>query len=183
MALNEVQMAPPAGMPAAEAPAGKLKIPDPVAKDPAVRLVLEQKIPGVIVPREKTYAQADAVGEHAQFIREKMGLEFYRAKDESVALFNPVVISQDEVVAADNAGKLMEIFPEYGELTGAAPSEGGETPVAAPAAGMVPPTPQGMPKAPAATVNKTQQGRLSNLVPPTPPGASNVLAGIQAKAI
>lgn len=163
------------------------KLPDIVLKDPAIRLTLEQKIPGVIVPANTRYARAEEVAKHAEGIVENLGLLFFQSRAGDVALYNPALVSADMLAKADEQGKLFEILPEYGKLTGESPAEGSGQP-AATGAKLIPPTPRGMsapaaPKPSAGSKTKQTQARLKNLVPDAPTGGSSVLAGLEKRAI
>ena len=185
MPLSEAQVntanGAPAPPPAAPKGKAKLEVPAVLQQDVALRAVLEQKIPGVVVPPNINYPQANAVAEHHKFIQEKMGLQFYRAKDNGVALFNPVSVSLKEITAADKKGELYALLPEYGKITGATPDGEGTGPPPGGSASVVPPAPQGLPKPPAKLRNLTQAARVSP--PDLAPGASSVLGGLQARAI
>lgn len=163
------------------------KLPDVVLRDPAIRMTLEQKIPGVIVPAGTRYPKAEAVAEHAEAIVENLGLLFYQSRAGDVALYNPALVSSDLLAKADEQGKLFDVLPEYGKLTGEVPSEGEGQPAAI-GAGLIPPTPRGasnpeMPKPSAGSKTKQTQARLKNLVPEAPVGGSSVLAGLENRAI
>jgi hypothetical protein len=154
-------------------------LPEAVSSDPVVRLTVEQKIPGArFAPELEGHPQVQPLEDAAQEIVNTLGLAFYRANDQSAIMFNPDTISNAEVKAADEQGKLPEIFPEYGQLRGisdaGAPPQGGT---------ITPPSAAGVQQPPQNIQNQTQKARLAKLTPQLPPGMSNIVGGLQQKAI
>jgi len=111
----------PAPVSAAPAPDASAELPEAVSKNPVVVSILTGSIPGVVV-RPLYYPEAYELGsKHAQDIQ-NLGLSFYAAQDGSTALYNPVQISEEELVAADQEGVLHQLLPDYEQLTGETPS-------------------------------------------------------------
>jgi hypothetical protein len=158
-----------------------MDIPPVVAKDPAVILTLTKKIPGVIFPDAlEGSPETKPLEDNAAKLQE-MGLMFARDKNKDVILFNPEVIKPKEVKLAIDKGKIYELFPEYTELTGKAAGAGGANKPPPAAASLTPPSAQGLPQPPASVEKATQVARVTP--PDIAPGASNVLGGLQARAI
>jgi hypothetical protein len=152
-----------------------MKIPDQIASDPAIRAVLEQQLPGVYVQEGAEYPIVEEIERSPKSVTDDLGLAFYRSKDETrTAVFNPLVVSPDEVKQADEEGSLDQIFPEYGQVVGSAPG-GEEAPPMPGAPSMPAPVPAGPPPSPA--------DKLRAMTPPTPPGASNLIGAMQAPTI
>lgn len=195
MAINSLEQVPTEPMMSAEAAApapkpvtpdkgakggDKLQLPQQIATDPAIRMTLERKIPGVsFTPDLEGRPEIKPLEENAKLIQEQMGLVFYRVKsDDGAVMFNPLVISPKEVQAADKQKKIYEIFPNYGELTGISDSK-----PAPQGAKMTPPTSKGAPKATAKVRNQTQQARLKSMMPQLPPGMSQTLGSLQVPTV
>lgn len=176
----------PAATPAKPSKGKDMKVkglPEAVVKDPAVRMTLQKSIPGVVFPPTmeedpKAAEKLKPLEENVTKIQDELGLLFMRTKDSGAVMFNPAVISSQEVQVADDQNKLYELFPSYPELTGvsnAKPGPQGGT--------LTPPKAQGKPKARTATQSSTQKARLKSLRPPTPPGMSNIVGALQQRAI
>lgn len=143
--------------------------------DPVVRAVLEQQIPGVYATSDDESPGVKKIAKNAQEATDELGLLFYGSKDKKIkVLFNPVVVSADEVKAADEQGQLTQIFPEYNQLLGGgAPEAGAEAEAPTPQTSLGSP-----PRRAAAPADK-----LKAMTPPSPPGASNLIGALQAPTI
>jgi len=147
--------------------AGKLEIPDALKSNKAFKDVLTGAIPGVVVAAGQYYPSAGPAVKHMEDVL-KLGLDFYFAYDNSTALFNPAKITEQELQAADKAGKLNQVLPDYGVLTG-------EKPEAPPANGAANGAPAGSPSAPTlgaeapAPTNQPGAAALNASVPPPDP--------------
>ena len=178
----------PSPAPGAQVPSPKDKgtkaLPEAVKTDPAVRLTLEKKIPGVAFSPDlegnpEAAAKMRPLEDSVNQIQNELGLLFFRTQDSGTVMFNPAVVGPEEVKAADSQNKIYDIFPSYGELVGVSsakpPPQGGN---------ITPPSAQGMPKAPPKAIqNQTQKARIQNLTPQLPPGMSNTVGSLQTKAI
>ena len=152
-----------------------MKIPDQIASDPAIRAVLDQRLPGVYVQEGAEYPIIAEVEDNPKVLTDDLGLALYQSKDETrTVVFNPLTVSPDEVKTADEEGGLDQIFPEYGRVVGGA--LGGEEAPPMPGAPPMPvPAPAGPPPSPA--------DKLRAMTPQTPPGASNLIGAMQAPTV
>lgn len=162
---------------------GKLKIPSAVATNPAVILTLTQKVPGVVFPDKLEGSKETKPLEDNAKLLQQMGLMFARSKSKDAIMFNPAVVKPEEVQKAIDADKVFEIFPEYSQVVSGAqkPDAAASGLPAGAAAGLTPQSPQGLPKPPANVQKATQTARVTP--PDIAPGGSNVLGGLQARAI
>lgn len=124
--LAEITPAPTATAPATTPAAPKApkmpELPEEVQKNPVVKEVLQGKIPGVLVRPNIYYPKAYKLAENYESLL-GVGLDFYFAKDESTALFNPAKISEQELQAADQKGMLTKVLPDYETLSGERPQK------------------------------------------------------------
>ena len=161
-------------------------LPPAVSKNPAVALILEQKIPGVLFPANVDYPRGDELSQHAQTLID-IGLGVYIDKQQNSVVFNPVVVSVEEVEKAGEAGELEQLFPEYGKLTGETPTNSSAAPMNS--ASVLPPSPSGaIPKQTASAANSTNNARLKNMTPGAPtsgpfPGAGRVVNTLAKRAV
>lgn len=98
------------------------ELPPEVQKNPVVKQVLQGAIPGVLVRPNIYYPKAYKLAESFEALMAS-GLDFYFAKDESTALFNPAKISEQELQAADQEGTLTKVLPDYETLSGERPQK------------------------------------------------------------
>ena len=138
-------------------------VPDTIAKNPALVAVLTGQIPGVLAKGTDVYPSAQNLSDSPEDI-DSVGLRLFVSQgDGSRVIYNPAAVSEDEIQAADAAGKLADMFPDYGVLTGEQPVQGDPTvPLDDQLAATGAPSPALDPAGPAATT-------LSAMMPPPPP--------------
>ena len=172
--------------------------PDSIAKNPAFVAILTGQIPGVLFPMDREYASAVPLRNSPEDL-DAVGLEMYiTGAQDSAVIFNPEVVSVEELQAADQADKLAEILPEYGELTGEQPQpvqpntplEQDLASTGAPSPSLPPPTEGGdiMAPPPSAVSKPLNKVRAKNVVPGGPttgpkPGAGRVANMLATDAI
>jgi len=194
---DEIQAAPAASAPAASsaaAPAAKSEngaheLPDALLKEvPALQLLMQGSPPATIAPKDSKFPELATVGKHLKDLG-KAGFGIYQTKDKAnVVVFNGLLVTPDEVKAADEAGTLDQIAAPYDQLRGefaAGAEEAGGTAGTPEAGGGVSAgvttaaASGGQPAAPAAQRALTSE-RVSNMQPGSPtsgpaPGQGRIL--------
>lgn len=148
-------------------------LPASITDSPAFVAILTGEIPGVFVPGDRVYPSTVPLGNSPDDL-EKVGLMLYVASDQkATVVYNPTKISAEELQAADQEGKLEQILPEYGQLTGEQPqptsatasmedqlgAAGAPSPQLPPPQGILPPPP------PSAVSKPLNRERVANLTP------------------
>ena len=176
VAAEPAATAPPE--PAAE-PAAKSsnELPDALLKGvPVLQLLLQGAPPATIAPKDSKFPELKTVGTHLKDLG-KAGFGIYQTQDgKDVVFFNGLLVTPDEVKAADEAGTLDQIATPYDQLRaefdGSAPEAGGAAPASEAAGGVSggvtsAATAGGPPAAPAAQRALTAS-RVANLQPGSP---------------
>lgn len=194
---EDIQAAAPAPEPAAPADtaeksksdSGAHELPDALLKEvPALQLLMQGSPPATIAPKDSKFPELKAVGEHLKDLG-KAGFGVYQTKDkQNVVFFNGLLVTPDQVKAADEAGTLDQIATPYDQLraefNGGAPEAGGAAPTSDATGGvsggvMSAAAAGGPPAAPAAQRALTAE-RVNNLQPGSPtsgpaPGQGRIL--------
>jgi len=87
---------------------------------PVVQMVSVGAPPAVRVGPGEHYPELEPVITNLDKVLSD-GLDLYRAMDDSMVFFNPLFITSEELTYLDQAGKLKEVVPDYGEVTGNQP--------------------------------------------------------------
>lgn len=162
-----------------------------ISEYPFVGLVLKGDLPGFSIPKGFSSPAGQNLKPEALL---EMGLGFYRPQDQSIAVtvFNPGVISEENLKKIDAEGKLPESLPSIADLL----SAGGESPLEGLAQGEQPgngespePPPQNMPVP--VRPRPSAPGGQHAAMPPKPqqpsarqiPGAGNVLNSLIKKVM
>lgn len=150
----------PGSAPAPAAPAG---LPSPFAD------VVAGSIPAVLVPPIGPHGKPDPVQEFAANNFSDLlqaGLSWHETKDQAVVLFNPKLISEAKVIAADKAGTLSKIAQPVTSLQApGGPPAAPDATLADPAAAAAAPAPDAGPLA-AAPAPMPASGGVPASVPP-----------------
>lgn len=159
-AANSAPVA-PAAAPAAALAAEQGPLPSPFLD------VVQGKLPAVVLPPiSKGTNPPPEVSFAVQNFDTllKAGLDYYETKHSDTVLFNPKLLTEDQVKAAEKAGKLQELTKPVEAapaLAEAAPAAAA-APVAAPAAVAAAPAPS----------KPAQRARLAALTPPSAKGGA-----------
>jgi hypothetical protein len=194
---DEIQAAAPAAAaPAAPAePAAKPsedgahELPDALLKEvPALQLLMQGSPPATIASKDAKFPELDTVGKHIKDLG-RAGFGVYQTKDKAnVVVFNGLLVTPDEVKAADEAGTLDQIATPYeqlrSEFAAGATEAGGAAPASEAGGGVsagvtTAAASGGAPAAPAAQRALTAE-RVTNLQPGSPtsgpaPGQGRIL--------
>lgn len=179
---------------------GELDVPDEIQDIPAVQAVAAGAPPAVSTPLKEA-----AKREEFKLIADNMesllqsGIGFYKSLSGQIGvMFNMLKLHPDDLIAADKAGKLSEIAPDFDSVNqkvagsginhpilernrGAMPSG----PAAAASAQSIPQSASGQfaPPAPASVIRKLAAQRVMNMQPGAPtsgpaPGAGRLLNAV-----
>lgn len=127
-AASETPEAPGAAKGASKDPVALLKsvfpnLPDDVLKIPLVQWLTMGKPAAVRIPPGHYYPDLKPVQTHLPALVDN-GFNVYKAQSTGdVVLFNPLYMPPTELQAIDQKGKIDQMIPDYGTLTGQAPKE------------------------------------------------------------
>lgn len=149
--------------------------------------IVEADLPGVSLTMSELTPDSLVFGPYVQNPRSllKAGLQTYANQQTGVAaVYNPQVLSREEVAAVDQAGKLPEILPPVASLLGSAPTAAAEPAPETPAPEQVAPTGTPAPRARAAETRPIaeQRARQPKSEPAGPAGGS-ILSGLLRKPL
>lgn len=170
-------------------------LPDEVLQIPSIQAIMAGAPPAVsfsVEAASKT-PEAKLIGKNKQSLQEN-GVGFYRSLAGDIGvLFNSLKISGEDIIAADKAGKLLEVAPDATKVSQDILASGSNHPAlsagapnstaAAPTAN-VPPQSAQMPMTGSSPANRQRlAAQLKNLQPGAPtqgthPGAGRLLASI-----
>jgi hypothetical protein len=167
---------------------------DDLLKIPAMQALFAGQ-PAALSTSLKDFAkrpEAKVIQSHKDELQ-KAGIGLYRslAGDLGV-LFNQLHIAGQDIVAADKAGRLLEVAPPFDQVNSAVASSGEANPVMnaavpqGPKTAGIPPIPAS--PAPASVQNKTATARIKSLSPGSPtsgaaPGAGRILNSIMKPVV
>jgi hypothetical protein len=97
-------------------------LPDEVLQVPVVQWIAVGRPPAVRLEPGHYYPELKPVQKHLPSLM-KNGFNIYKSKAQDLVFFNPVAITGEELMAADEGGKLESFVPSYGELMGKLPNE------------------------------------------------------------
>ena len=186
--------------PAAEPAKGEAgDLPEALLKEvPALQLLMQGSPPATIAPKDAEYPELKVVAKHVKDLG-AAGFGVYQTADKkNVVFFNGLLVTPDDLKAADEAGKLDQIAVPYadlrtaleggaGEASGTAPAaEAAGAPNMAPAAAVAP---AGAGAQPSPAVDaRLNAARITNLNVGSPtsgpaPGSGRILNNILKPAI
>lgn len=190
----------PAAAPPADATAKEAgDLPEALLKEvPALQLLMQGSPPATIAPKDAEYPELKVVAKHVKDLG-AAGFGVYQTADKkNVVFFNGLLVTPDDLKAADEAGKLDQVAVPYADLRTALEGGAGEAggaaaqPEAAGAANMAPAAPVA-PAAPGAQASPAAAERLNaaritnlNVGSPTSgpaPGSGRILNNILKPAI
>lgn len=132
---------------------------------PLVKAVADAEVPGVVLSdADLQNPELEPLAKNGRALFEKTNLGMYRGKT-GTALFNPGVVTPEEIKRLDEAGKLDQVLPPASKYL----SGGGEEAPAPAVGGMPAPAPSGTQRARA---RSTFAGSLPPTRQPVPAGGS-----------
>lgn len=169
-------------------------IPDAIMQIPALAAVIAGQPAAVSAPIE-TFAkrpEGQAIVQHKDQLL-KSGLNLYRSLSGDVGvLFNQFYIAPEDLQAADKAGKLSEVAPDFDTINGEVAKSGQNHPAltakgpggafATPKV-QTPPQSSAMPTASTPAQVKAAEQRMQNMAPKSPTKTANPGAGKLLNAI
>lgn len=97
-------------------------LPPAVAAIPAVRMLAIGEPPAFRVEPGQYFPELEPLGKDIDKVLQG-GLDIFKTQGGEVVVYNPLFIGEAELKQADATGKLGEIIPPYGELSGSEPQE------------------------------------------------------------
>jgi len=128
MPINPTETSQPSLSPASEVaplapePANPFQLPPEIAQVPVVQMISLGQPPAVRVGSGEYYPELEVVMAKADALLEN-GLDIYGAMDKSIVLFNPLMVTAEELQHLDQTGQLAQAVPDYAEITGSMPQE------------------------------------------------------------
>lgn len=180
------------------APAGGTELPDELLQEPVMQALMAGSPPAASA-NIKTAAESalgQLIGQHSQSLQQA-GFGFYRSQDGNLGvLFNQLRINPQEIVQADQQGRLLDVAPPIEQVEQAILSSGDQNPALlaeGPTGAATPPVPQGgaptgVPAAGGRVAQALFNERKQNLNPGSPtsgprPGAGRVLNAILSPVV
>lgn len=199
--ISEIESAPPPGTEVPKTSSQGLKptavfedLPSTVAAIPAIKGLEVGAPPAFRVPPGEFYPSLEPLVDNIDKVLEA-GLDIMELPNGDSVVFNPAMIDKEEIALAAQTGKLEQMIPDYGSISGESPStneseinrltkklekmpgklarlQKEEEPVSGvpPGAplGSAPPPPLSIPPPPPSTTSSIQRQRLQGLVPGGP---------------
>lgn len=152
------------------------------------------ELPAVSFPPEK---KGEASGPLSQYVQDNLptllaaGIDVFEAKDQHSVLFNPTLVSLEDLKKAEAAGTLLKVAPSIKTAKPAKTAPAAAAPLAAPAQPAAAPTgPLAQQSLPPAPMNpapkpngKLQAAQLQNMKSPNAASAANPLDQLSKRAI